>query len=67
MAKKKSKKAQGEPSKEPEAEIALEKRTGVEDMRILDELKKSYLNYAMSVIVSRAHLSCDERFESWAA
>ena len=25
-----------------------------EDMRILDELKKSYLNYAMSVIVSRA-------------
>jgi len=26
----------------------------VEDMRILDELKKSYLNYAMSVIVSRA-------------
>jgi DNA gyrase subunit A len=54
MAKKKSKKAQGEPSKEPEAEIAVESRTGVEDMRILDELKKSYLNYAMSVIVSRA-------------
>ena len=26
----------------------------VEDMRILDELKNSYLNYAMSVIVSRA-------------
>ncbi len=25
-----------------------------EDMRILDELKNSYLNYAMSVIVSRA-------------
>ena len=25
-----------------------------EDMRILDELKISYLNYAMSVIVSRA-------------
>jgi len=26
----------------------------IEDMRILDELKTSYLNYAMSVIVSRA-------------
>jgi len=26
----------------------------IEDMRILDELKNSYLNYAMSVIVSRA-------------
>lgn len=26
----------------------------IEDMQILDELKKSYLNYAMSVIVSRA-------------
>ena len=25
-----------------------------EDMRILDELKNSYLNYAMSVIVARA-------------
>ena len=54
MAKKKSKKAQGEASKEPGAETAVESRTGVEDMRILDELKKSYLNYAMSVIVSRA-------------
>ena len=29
-------------------------REHFEDMRILDELKKSYLNYAMSVIVSRA-------------
>jgi DNA gyrase subunit A len=25
-----------------------------EDMKILDELKNSYLNYAMSVIVARA-------------
>ncbi|HUW19974.1 MAG TPA: DNA gyrase subunit A [Sedimentisphaerales bacterium] len=29
-------------------------REHIEDMRILDELKNSYLNYAMSVIVSRA-------------
>jgi len=35
--------------KEPKA---IEER--FEDMRILDELKNSYLNYAMSVIVSRA-------------
>ena len=54
MAKKKSKKAGGKASKEPAAEQAAESRVGVEDMRILDELKKSYLNYAMSVIVSRA-------------
>ncbi len=54
MKKKKSKKAGGKASKEPAAEMAVESRTGVEDMRILDELKKSYLNYAMSVIVSRA-------------
>ncbi len=54
MKKKKSKKAGGKSSKEPAAEQAFESRVGVEDMRILDELKKSYLNYAMSVIVSRA-------------
>ena len=29
-------------------------REHFEDMQILDELKNSYLNYAMSVIVSRA-------------
>ena len=37
-----------------------------EDMRILDELKTSYLNYAMSVIVSRAlpaYSRGDERSE----
>jgi len=54
MAKKKSKEAQEEPQNGTETDVAVEKRTGVEDMRILDELKKSYLNYAMSVIVSRA-------------
>ncbi|MHC4751454.1 MAG: DNA gyrase subunit A [Planctomycetota bacterium] len=42
-------------NEKPSRESALrEARTGVEDMRILDELKNSYLNYAMSVIVSRA-------------
>ncbi len=33
---------------------AKEPQERFEDMRILDELKNSYLNYAMSVIVSRA-------------
>ncbi len=33
---------------------AKETQERFEDMRILDELKNSYLNYAMSVIVSRA-------------
>jgi DNA gyrase subunit A len=33
---------------------AAAKVGGIEDMRIFDELKNSYLNYAMSVIVSRA-------------
>ena len=33
---------------------AKKRRERFEDMRILDELKNSYLNYAMSVIVSRA-------------
>ena len=51
---KKAKKAQEKSRKEAKAETAVESRRGVEDMRILDELKKSYLNYAMSVIVSRA-------------
>ena len=54
MKKKKAKKAKEKPQKGMEAEAPVEVRTGVEDMRILDELKKSYLNYAMSVIVSRA-------------
>ena len=54
MKKKKAKKAKEKPQKGMEAETSVEVRTGVEDMRILDELKKSYLNYAMSVIVSRA-------------
>jgi len=54
MKKKKAKKAKEKPQNGMEAETAVESRTGVEDMRILDELKKSYLNYAMSVIVSRA-------------
>ncbi|MBW8042620.1 MAG: DNA gyrase subunit A [Planctomycetes bacterium] len=54
MEKKKSKKAQEKPSEEPEAGTAVKNHTGVEDIRILDELKRSYLNYAMSVIVSRA-------------
>ena len=54
MEKKKSKKGQEEPQNGTEAGTAVEIRSGVEDMRILDELKKSYLNYAMSVIVSRA-------------
>ena len=54
MKKKKAKKAKEKPQNGMEAEIAVESHSGVEDMRILDELKKSYLNYAMSVIVSRA-------------
>jgi DNA gyrase subunit A len=54
MKKKKAKKAKEKPQNGMEAETAVESRVGVEDMRILDELKKSYLNYAMSVIVSRA-------------
>jgi len=33
---------------------AKETQDRFEDMQILDELKNSYLNYAMSVIVSRA-------------
>jgi len=44
-----------EANKTPAQPVA--KRAGqerFEDMRILDELKNSYLNYAMSVIVSRA-------------
>jgi DNA gyrase subunit A len=36
------------------AKEVKEPREQFEDMRILDELKNSYLNYAMSVIVSRA-------------
>ncbi len=54
MKKKKAKKAKEKPQNGMEAETAVESHAGVEDMRILDELKKSYLNYAMSVIVSRA-------------
>jgi DNA gyrase subunit A len=42
---------EGSPPKQP---APREPNTGIEDMRILDELKNSYLNYAMSVIVSRA-------------
>jgi DNA gyrase subunit A len=54
MKKKKVKKTKEKPQNGMEAEIAVESPAGVEDMRVLDELKKSYLNYAMSVIVSRA-------------
>ena len=54
MKKNKDKKAKEIPQNGMEAETAVEGHAGIEDMRILDELKKSYLNYAMSVIVSRA-------------
>ena len=43
--------------KKPQENFRAGKATAglrIEDMRILDELKNSYLNYAMSVIVSRA-------------
>ena len=43
--------------KKPQGNFRAGKATAglrIEDMRILDELKNSYLNYAMSVIVSRA-------------
>jgi hypothetical protein len=49
MKKKKAKKAKEKPQNGMEAGTAVESHAGVEDMRILDELKKSYLNYAMSV------------------
>ncbi|HUS72197.1 MAG TPA: DNA gyrase subunit A [Sedimentisphaerales bacterium] len=51
---KKAKKAKKRAGEDAEAETAVESGGRVEDIRILDELKKSYLNYAMSVIVSRA-------------
>jgi len=35
-------------------DVKEQKKEQFEDMRILDELKNSYLNYAMSVIVARA-------------
>lgn len=47
-------KPQEDPPKETEQQASSQNIGVVEDMRILDELKNSYLNYAMSVIVSRA-------------
>ncbi len=47
-------KPQEDPPKETEQQRSSQNIGVVEDMRILDELKNSYLNYAMSVIVSRA-------------
>ena len=40
--------------KEKEEKIEEEKRTGTMPVEITEELESSYINYAMSVIVSRA-------------
>src|SRR5436305_13811299 len=42
------------PAAPPEAPIAEENGDRYEPLNIADELKESYLNYAMSVIISRA-------------